>query len=106
MLEIETRLSIAPYLQINKQIEWINELEQYLRFFIEYRQRDQLELEFVVNNKVHLATKVLSFIVNYSRELKIGIDIKSKEKVKKVFAERIRKVQKEIKAILKKHKKR
>ena len=101
MLEIETRLSIAPYLQINKQIEWINELEQYLRFFIEYRQRDQLELEFAVNNKVHLTTKVLSFIVNYSRELKIGIDIKNKEKVKKVFAERnrsnIEKAQEEMK---------
>jgi len=43
----------------------------------------------------------LSFIVNYSRELKIGIDIKSKEKVKKVFAERnrsnIEKAQEEMK---------
>jgi len=38
------------------------ELEQYLKFFIEYRQRDWLEwlatAEFAVNNKVHLATKV------------------------------------------------
>ena len=40
------------------------ELEQYLRFFTEYRQRDWLKwlatAEFVVNNKVHLAMKVSS----------------------------------------------
>jgi len=41
MLEIETRLLMVFYLQIDKQMEWINqELEQYLRFFTEYRQRD------------------------------------------------------------------
>jgi len=49
------------------------ELEQYLRFFTEYRQRDWLEwlatVEFVVNNKVHSATKVSPFMANYRREL-------------------------------------
>ena len=48
-------------------------LEQYLRFFIDHRQKDWLEwlvsAEFVVNNKIHIATKVLPFIVNYEREL-------------------------------------
>ena len=50
--------------------------------------------EFVVNNKVHLATKVSSFIANYGRELRIGADIRRKEKVEKAteFTERIRKV--------------
>jgi len=42
-----------------------------LRFFTEHRQRDWLEwlamVEFVMNNKVHSATKVLSFIANYGR---------------------------------------
>jgi len=39
--------------------------------------------EFVVDNKTHLATKVSLFIANYGRELKIGVDIRRKIKVKK-----------------------
>jgi len=47
-----------------------------------------------VNNKVHLATKILLFIANYGKELRIGADIRRKEKVEKVtkFVEKIRKV--------------
>ena len=47
-----------------------------------------------MNNKVHSATKVSSFIVNYGRELGIEADIRRKEKVEKVteFVERIRRV--------------
>jgi len=47
-----------------------------------------------VNNKVHLATKILLFIANYDKELRIGADIRRKEKVEKVtkFVEKIRKV--------------
>ena len=68
MLGIEMRLSIAFHLQTDRQTEQINqELEQYLRFFIEYRQRDWLEqlviAEFAVNNKVHSATKILWQII-------------------------------------------
>jgi len=55
------------------------ELEQYLRFFVDYKQKDWLEwlasAEFAVNNKVHIATKVLLFIANYGRELKMRGDI-------------------------------
>ena len=41
MLEIEIRLSTAFHLQMDRQMEWMNqELEQYLWFFTEYRQRD------------------------------------------------------------------
>jgi len=41
MLEIEMRLSMAFYPQTDRQTEQMNqELEQYLRFFTEYRQRD------------------------------------------------------------------
>jgi len=39
--------------------------------------------EFAVDNKTHLATKVSLFIANYGRELKIGVDIRRKIKVKK-----------------------
>ena len=72
------------------------ELEQYLKFFTEYRQRNWLEwlviAEFAVNNKVYLAMKVLLFMANYRRELRIGIDIKRKGKVEKAikFVERMK----------------
>ena len=86
MLGIETRLSTAFHPQTNGQTEQINqELEQYLRFFVDYRQKDWLEwlasVEFVVNNKVHTATKVLPFMANYGRELRMGEDIRKKGKV-------------------------
>jgi len=50
--------------------------------------------EFVVNNKVYVATKVLPFMVNHRRELRMGADIRRKEKIKKVteFAERMKKI--------------
>ena len=50
--------------------------------------------EFAVNNKVHLATKLSLFIVNYGRELRIEVDIKRKEKIEKTteFVERMKKV--------------
>ena len=74
------------------------ELEQYLRFFIEYRQRDWSEwliiAEFVVSNKVYSATKVLHFMANYRRELRIEADIRRKERIEKAtkFAKRMRKI--------------
>jgi len=41
MLGIEIRLSISFHPQTDEQVEQMNqELEQYLRFFTEYRQRD------------------------------------------------------------------
>ena len=76
--------------------------------FVDYRQKNWPEwltsAEFVVNNKVYMATKVLSFMANYSRELRMGSDIRKKGKVEKVtkFVERMRKVQKEAGAALKK----
>ena len=38
----------------------------------------------MVNNKVHIAKKVLPFMANYSRELRMGGNIRKKEKVEKV----------------------
>jgi len=109
MLGIETRLSIVFYLQTDGQMEQMNqELEQYLRFFVDHRQKDWPEwlasAEFVVNNKVHTATKVSPFMANYGRELRMGGNIKRREKVEKAmeFVERMKKVHKEAGAALKK----
>ena len=109
MLGIETRLSTAFHLQIDGQTERMNqELEQYLRFFVDHRQKDWLEwlasAEFAVNNKVHTVTKILSFMANYGRELRMGEDIRKRGKVEKVmeFVERMKKVYEEAGAALKK----
>jgi len=47
-----------------------------------------------VNNKVHTAIKISPLIANYGRELKMEMNIRRKEKMKKVteFTERMRKV--------------
>jgi len=73
-------------------------LEQYLQFFVDHRQKDWLEwlmlAEFVINNKIHSATKISLFIANYKREMRMGADIRKKGKVEKVteFVERMKKV--------------
>ena len=60
--------------------------------------------EFVVNNKIHSATKMSPFMVNYGRELRMGGDIRKKRKVEKAteFVERMKKVQEEAGVALKK----
>ena len=105
MLGIETRLSTLYHPQTDKQMERMNqELEQYLRFFIDHRQKDWPEwlvlVEFAVNNKAYSTTKIFLFMANYGREMRIGVDLRKKEKVEKVteFAERMRKVQEEAEA--------
>jgi len=61
MLEIKNKLSTAFYPQIDGQTERVNqELEQYLRMFIDHRQEQWPEwlgtAEFAYNNKVHSST--------------------------------------------------
>ena len=60
--------------------------------------------KFAVNNKTHTATKVLPFMTNYDRELRMGGDIKRKEKVKKAtkFMKRMKRIQEEAGTALKK----
>ena len=109
MLGIETRLSTAFHPQMDGQTEKMNqELEQYLRFFVEHRQKGWPEwlasAEFVVNNKVHMATKVLSFMANYRKELRMGGDIRKKGKVESAmeFVEKMKKMHEKAAAVLKK----
>jgi len=50
--------------------------------------------EFAVNNKVHSATKISPFIVNYGRELRMEANIRRKRKVEKTteFVKRMKRV--------------
>jgi len=61
-------------------------------------------VEFAINNKVHAMTKISPFMVNYGREMRIGRDIRKKGKVEKAteFVERLKKVQEEAEAALRK----
>ena len=60
--------------------------------------------EFAVNNKPHTTTKVSPFMANYGRELRIGENIRKKEKVESAieFVKRMKKVHEEVEAALKK----
>jgi len=60
--------------------------------------------EFAVNNKTHTVTKMSSFIANYGRKLRMGGDIRKKEKVESMtkFVERMKKVHEEARVALKK----
>ena len=84
------------------------ELEQYLQFFVDHRQKDWLEwlalAEFAINNKVHSATKISLFMANYGRKLRMEADIRRKGRIEKAmeFVERMKKVQEEAEAALKK----
>ena len=79
-----------------------------MQFFVEHRQKDWPEwlvsAEFAVNNKVYTATKVSPFMANYGREMRMGGDIRKREKVEKAteFIERIKKIYEEVRAALKK----
>ena len=58
----------------------------------------------MVNNKAHTATKMSLFMANYGRELRMGEDIRKKEKVESVmeFVEKIKKVHEEAGVALRK----
>ena len=91
---------------MDRQIECMNqELELYLQFFVDYRQKNWLMwlaiVEFAVDNKIYSATKMSLFIASYSRELRMETDIIRKEKVTE-FAERIKKVKEKVEIVLKK----
>ena len=57
-----------------------------------------------MNNKIHTATKVLPFMANYGRDLRMERDIRKKRRVESAteFVERIKKVHEEVRATLRK----
>ena len=109
LLEIQTKLSMAYYLQTDGQMERVNQkLKQYLRVFIDYRQEQQLDwlrtAEFAYNNKIYSATKVSSFKTNYGRNPRIEFEERRKGKYKAAgrFMERMKRIQEKAKAALSK----
>jgi len=76
--------------------------------FIDHRQEQWPEwlgtAEFAYNNKMNTSTKLLPFKANSGRDLRIGFEMRKKEKSEgaKEFAERMKKIQEEAQAVLKK----
>ena len=97
------------YPQIDRQTERVNqELEQYLRMFIDHRQEQWPEwlgiTEFTYNNKVHLSTKTLPFKANYRQDPRMGFEGRKKGKYARAekFIEKMKEIQKQAKAALEK----
>jgi len=109
MLGIDTKLSTAFHPQTDGQTERMNqELEQYLRMFIDHRQEQWPEwlgmAEFAYNNKVHTETKVSPFQANHGQNPRMGFELRKKGRYKGAerFTDRMKKVQEEAKAALQK----
>jgi len=84
------------------------ELEQYLRIFIDHRQKQWPEwlgkAEFAYNNKAHSSAKMSPFKANYGQNPRIGFEGRKKGKYQgaEKFIEKIKEIQKEAKAALEK----
>ena len=109
MLEIKSKMSITFHSQTNGQIEKVNqELEQYLRIFINHRQEQQSDqlrtVEFAYNNKAHLSTKILPFKANYRQDSRMGFKMRRKGKYKgtEKFMIKMKEIQEEAKVTLEK----
>jgi len=109
LLGIQMKLLPAYHPQTNGQTEKINqELEQYLRVFINHKQEQWPEwlgiVEFAYNNKIHAATKASLFKVNYDQDPRMEFEGRRKGKYEAAgkFVERMKKIQKEAKAALEK----
>jgi len=107
LLGIQTKLSTAYHPQMDGQIERTNqELKQYLRVFIDHRQKQWLDwlgtAEFAYNNKIHTTTKTSPFKINYGQDPRIGFEGRRKGKYEAAgkFIEKMKKIQEEAKAAL------
>ena len=102
-------MSTAYHPQTDGQTERVNqELEQYLHMFIDHRQEQWPEwlgiVEFAYNNKIHSVTKVSPFRANCGQDLRMGFEERRRGRHKAVeeFVERIKRIQEEVKVVLKK----
>ena len=78
ILGTKSKMLMAFYPQIDEQTERVNqELEQYLRMFIDHRQKQWLDwlgiVEFAYNNKAYSSTKTLFFKAIYGQDPRIDL---------------------------------
>ena len=109
LLGIEANYTTAYHPQTNGQSERTNqEIEHYLRLFINYHQSDWHEwlplMEFVYNDRVHSATKTTPFFADNGRHPYKGINpkIQSDNPTAQAFANEMRKIREEVNSALKK----
>jgi len=107
MLGIKSKLSMAFHPQTDGQTKRVNqELEQYLRMFIDHRQEQWPEwlgtAEFAYNNKAYSSTKTSPFKANYGQDPRMGFEGRKKGKYAgaEKFIEKIKEIQEEAKAAL------
>ena len=107
MLKIESKLLTVFHPQTDRQTERVNqELEQYLRMFIDHRQEQWPDwlgtAEFTYNKKAYSSTKVLPFKANYRQDPRIGFKMRRKGKYEGVekFVTKIKEIQEEAKVAL------
>ena len=106
-LGIRTKLLTAYHPQTDGQTEWINqELEQYLRMFVDHKQEQWPEwlgmAKFAYNNKKHTVTQISPFQANYGLSPRMGFEGRRGKRFEAAeeFAERMKQVQEEVKASL------
>jgi len=107
MLGIKSKLSMAFHPQTDRQTERVNqELEQYLRMFIDHKQEQWPEwlgtAEFAYNNKVHSSTRMSPFKANYEQDPRMGFETRKKGKYAGTenFIEKMKEIQEKAKAVL------
>jgi len=107
ILEIKSKLSTAFHPQTDGQTERVNqELEQYLRIFIDHRQEQWPNwlgtAEFAYNNKIYSSTKTSPFKANYRQDPRMGFEMRKKGKYEgaEKFTTKMREIQEEAKVAL------
>jgi hypothetical protein len=109
MLRIKSDLATAFHPQLDGQTERMNqELEQYLRSFIDHKQETWPEClalaEFAYNNKAQASTKQSLFFINNGRHPRMGFEPRreGKQPAAQEFVEQMKDVQEEAQVALKK----
>jgi len=109
MLGIKSKLSTVFHPQTDRQTERVNqELEQYLRIFIDHRQEQWPEwLEtavFAYNNKAHSSTRTSPFKANYGQDPRMDFEGRKKGKYvgAEKFIKKMKEIQEEVKVALEK----
>jgi len=107
MLGIKSKLLTAFHPQTDGQTERVNqELEQYLRMFIDHRQEQWPEwlgmAEFAYNNKAYSSTRTSPFKANYGQDPRMGFKGRKKGRYAgaEKFIEKMKEIQEEAKATL------